>query len=157
MLARASLSVCQTSFHCEVVSGHIPLLSASAQRSCAAAPWCHSPPLWPHPHPPVGACTGSEAPIPGTPAEGSVLSKRLINTNSSQSINANQLVEVARTAAGSILTCLMPGDMVWVLGLRNEKLSTTIWLVAMRVVTHMTKIRYLRRMREAAHQSAGSD
>lgn len=75
VLDRASLSVCQTSFHCEVVSGHIPLLSASAQRSCAAAPLRHSPPLLPHPHPPVGACTGSEVPVPGTPAERIVFSK----------------------------------------------------------------------------------
>lgn len=66
---RASPSVCQTSFHCEVVSGHIPLLSASDRRSCGAAPLCHSPPLWPHSRPPAGACTGSEGPFLGTPEE----------------------------------------------------------------------------------------
>lgn len=91
-LDRASLSVCQTSFHCEAVSGHIPLLSASAQRSCGAAPLCHSPPLWPHPHPPVGACTASEVPVPGTPAESIVFPKTiLINTHTSQSINTNRI------------------------------------------------------------------
>lgn len=88
MLDRASLSVCQTSFHCEAVSGRIPLLSASAQRSCGDAPLCHSPPLLPHPHPLVGACTGGEVPIPGTPAEGIAFPKKiLIKTNSSQNIN----------------------------------------------------------------------
>lgn len=95
VLDRASLSVCQTSFHCEVVLGHIPLLSASAQRSCAAAPLCHSPLLSPHPHPPVGACTGSEVPIPGTPAESPVFSKLLINTKSSQRFNTNGIVSGA--------------------------------------------------------------
>lgn len=39
----------------------------------------------------------------------------------------------------------MVWDIVWVLGLRREKFSTTIWLVAMRVVTDITKIRYLRK------------
>lgn len=64
----ASLSVCQTSFHCEVVSVHTPLPSAWGRRSCGAAPSLRLPVLSPHCHPPVGTCLGNEVPSPGTPA-----------------------------------------------------------------------------------------
>ena len=47
-------------------------------------------------------------------------------------------------------TCLIEGDMVWVLGVRREKLSTIIIFVTMMVVTDITKITYLKGQRKVS-------